>query len=88
MKKIYKLLILFAVVEFIVVCLLRANNFKIDSYLGNAIGVFLFLLPIQILLFMLSKDNNLTRKIRLCLLIVFWFINICYVGGGVALLLA
>lgn len=88
MKNIYKVLLLMFIIEIIIIAILRENNLIVQSYLGNAIGVFLFLLPIQILLFMLSKDNNLTRKIRFCLLIVFWFINICYVGGGVALLLA
>ncbi len=88
MKNIYKVLLLLFIIEIIIVTILRENNLIVQSYLGNAIGVFLFLLPIQILLLLLSKDNNLTRKTRLCLLIVFWFINICYVGGGVALLLA
>lgn len=88
MKNIYKVLLLLFIIEIIIIAILRENNLIVQSYLGNAIGVFLFLLPIQILLFMLSKDNDLTRKIRLCLLIVFWFINICYVGGGVTLLLA
>lgn len=87
MKKIYKIMIGVIVAE---LCAFSVGN-KIgltspDSWLGNAIGTFVSFLPIQILFFLLSRDNNLSERKRLCFKIVFGFILMCYVLGAIATL--
>lgn len=74
-------------IELLIASVLQKNNIKIQSWIGNAIGTFVFLLPIQILLFLLSKDEKFSRRKKLCFKIVFWYINICYVAGGIATLI-
>lgn len=86
MKKQYKVLILTIGVEFLIVSLLQENNIRIQSWIGNAIGAFIFLLPTQILLFLLGKDDKFSKIKRMCFKIIFWYINICYLVGGVATL--
>lgn len=87
MKNRYMLILLLFSIEIFVVSILSVRNIRIQSWLGNAIGVFIFLLPIQILLFMLGRDERFDEKKRLCFKCAFWFLAICYVLGGVASLM-
>lgn len=87
MKKQYKFLLIVFGIEFLIVSILQENNIKIQSWIGNAIGAFVFLLPIQILLFLLSKDEKFSKRKRICFKIIFWYINICCIAGGIATLI-
>lgn len=84
MKRKYKLLLNVLGIEYFIVIILSKLNIKVQSWIGNAIGSFVFLLPVQILLFMLGRDEDLSNEKRMCFKIAFWFINICYLAGGVA----
>lgn len=84
MKKRYLIFGFIFIFEFFVISILNESKFKVDNWIGSAIGTFVFLAPIQILLFLLSKDNNLSKRTQMCCKVVFWFISICYILGGVA----
>lgn len=84
MKKHYTFLLSILVVECIVLSFLNQNNVKVQSWIGNAIGTFLFILPVQVLLFLLGKDKQIAEKKRKWSKIVFWYITICYLLGVVA----
>ena len=87
MKRRYKLLIAVSIVQYVVISALSDMNVKVESLLGSAIGTLMFILPIQILLFMLSKDEKYSDK-KMLFKVVFWYINICYVVGIIANLVA
>lgn len=87
MKKQYSILLSIVGIEFLIVSILNKANVKIVSWIGNAVGAFIFFLPIQILLFLLSKDKALSTKLQACCKCAFWFILICYFLGGIATLL-
>ncbi|MEE1064771.1 MAG: hypothetical protein UH249_01415 [Acutalibacteraceae bacterium] len=84
MKKQYKALICVIVLEFVLLLVLDQSMLVVRSWIGNAVGTFIFLLPIQILLFLLSKDNKFTKSKRLVFKIIFMFTNVCYILGGIA----
>lgn len=84
MKKQFIILLSVIITEFIIVSALDKMNFQAKSPLENAIGVLLFLLPVQLLFFLLSKDQNLSKNRRLCFRIIFWFIILCYLVGAIA----
>ena len=84
MKKRYSILLSVIAVEFFVISILEKNNIGAQSWIGNAIGIFIFMLPIQILLFLLGKDNAISERKQMCCKVAFWFICICYVLGGIA----
>ena len=84
MKKRYSILLSIFAVEFFVISILDKSNIRVQSWFGNAIGTFVFLLPMQLLLFLLSKDNTISGKKQMCCKTVFWFISICYILGGIA----
>ena len=87
MKKQYKILCSVIFIEVFIISILNETAVKIQSWFGNAIGALIFLFPIQILLFMLSKDEKFSKSKRMFFKIVFWFIIICYLLGGIATLL-
>ena len=87
MKKQYKFLIIIIGIEFLIASVLQKNNIKIQSWIGNVIGAFVFLVPIQILLFLLSNDDKFSKGKKICFKILFWYINICYIAGAVATLI-
>lgn len=84
MKKQYKVLLWFLAIEMLLVSLLNELGVKVYSWAGNAVGTFLFLLPVQILLFLMGRDEQFSEKKRACVKVVFWFILVCYVLGGIA----
>ena len=81
MKKRYKYLLSVFIIEFIIVSILNERNISVKSWLGNAIGIIIFFLPLLILFFQLGRDEKLTEGKRLCFKIAFWFIIICYLLG-------
>lgn len=78
MKKQYKILSAIVLAEFIVIYIMSQNNIKIQSFIGSALGVFAFFLPIQIILFLLSKDADVSKVKRAFAKVLFWFICSCY----------
>ena len=78
MKTQYKILLSVFLVEVLIISVMKENGIKVQSLIGSAIGTFIFLLPIQVLLFLLSKDEKFSNNKRVCFNVIFWFINICY----------
>ena len=78
MKKQYKILLSFVVVEIFIISIMKEFNIKIQSLSGSIIGTLVFLLPIQILIFLLGNDEKFSERKRMCFRIVFGFINTCY----------
>lgn len=87
MKKTYSVLLSVFAVEFLLVCILGQNNIKLDSWIGGIIGLLIFMLPLLILLFLLSKDNAIPKNKQLLCKIVFWLILISAVSGAIATLI-
>lgn len=85
-KKRYIVLISVINIQILVVSFLSQNNVIAQTWVGNAIGTVIFFLPIQILLFTLSKDNDLSIWVKSCCKIGFWFVIICFLLGGIALM--
>ena len=83
-KKRYIILLTVVFAEIIIISALNKINVKADSFVENAAGLFLFLLPIQILFFLLSKDKNISERNRVFAKVVFWFIIVCYIAGAMA----
>ena len=75
MKKIYKILLIIFGIEFMIASQLGKNDIQIQSKVGKTIGGFVFFLPIQILLYLLGKDNNISKAIKLLFKILFWHIK-------------
>ena len=82
MKK-NKFLLFLLFVELLILIILNKLGIKITSWFFKAIGTALCLLPLQFLLFFLSKDLMFSEKKRQIFLFVFWFVNICFIGGAV-----
>ena len=87
MKKHYAILLYVFAAEMIAVLIMSAMNVTAQSWLGNAIGTLLILLPVEILLFLLGRDKDVSKNKRLCATIGFWFIALCYCLGGVLTLI-
>lgn len=83
MKKKYKILLIIFLIEVEIVSILSKTNIRAETVIENAIGLIVCLLPIQILLFMLSRDEKCSQRIRTCCKIAFWHINICYLLGAI-----
>lgn len=84
MKKKYKILIIVISVEFFILGIMNKLGMKAVTWLENFVGIILCFLPIQILLFMLSRDKDISSSKRIIPTIAFWFINICILLGAVA----
>ena len=78
MNKYKKILIIAIGIEFFIILILRSYNIKIQSVIPSIICSFLFLLPIQALLLLSSKNNELTSKKRIICKFLFLFISVCY----------
>lgn len=87
LKKKYKLLLILFGVELAIAYIMNGNGVKFNSFWASAIGTLIFLLPLQILLFCVYKDHDFKEKTRKFSIIGFWFINVCYIAGGVAKLM-
>ena len=83
MKLKYKILICFIIFEFLIVSSLKKQNISFDSWMINAIGTIIFLLPILFLLFAVSKDTSFSKKKRLIAKFFIGFIICSYVLGGI-----
>lgn len=86
MKILYKCLLVAFLIELWIISIMKRMNITIQSWIATAIGTLVFLLPIQILLFLVSKDNIVSPTKRTIAKIVFTWISICYVLGGISTL--
>lgn len=84
MKKKYIFLLIIFALEIEIISILSKKNIQITSFIGKAIGTLVFILPILILLFLLSKDKDISDNKRLISKVILWFIIICYIIGGIA----
>ncbi len=87
MKPKYKWMLYLLAAEFFLLIMLNKSGMRVESWVGSAIGILITILPIQILLFMLSRDENISQNKRMCFKVAFWFVIICYCLGGAAMLL-
>ena len=87
MKKQYVILLSIIAIEFTIVSILNQGKITIQSWIGNAIGALIFLQPVQILLYLLAKDEAISPKKQMCAKFAFVFISICYILGGIATLM-
>ncbi len=63
-------------------------DIHIQSWLGNTIGTLLFLMPLLVLLYLLKKDEDISKEYRIIAKIIFWFMIICLLGGGIGEVIA
>ena len=87
MKIKYKILICFIIFEFLIISSLRKQNITFDSWIINALGTIIFLLPILLLLFAVSKDTVFSQKKRVIAKFFVCFIIGCYVLGAIVTIL-
>ena len=83
MKRKYKNLINIIVCEWIIVFILSELNIRVNSWTGNAVGILIFLFPLLMLLYLVKNDNEISAKNRMIVKIVFYFIIVCYMLGGI-----
>lgn len=87
MRRKYKVLTVLILIELMIASSLEKYDFKIQTWFGNFIGAIVFLTPIQILLFLLSRDEKKSKIKKVCFKFLFWHINICFVAGAIATLI-
>ncbi len=90
MKKKYKILTRLIVAEYIIAAVLKNLNISFNNTLFGLIFAFIFFVPILVLLYMLSKDEDIAPKKRKFCKVFFYFMSFCTVGatiGSLALLI-
>ena len=68
--------------EFLVLFILAKLGLKAQTLAASAIGVLLWLLPIEVLLLLVSKDPAKAPALRTVCKFLFWWLIICYVVIG------
>ena len=81
MKKIYKILIYITLFEYIILSSLKKLNITFNSPIISEIGPILAFSPILFLLYLLSKDDNISKNKQIIAKCFFWFIICCYILG-------
>ncbi len=79
----YKIIVGAIVVEYIIVSLMSKHNIKIQSGWGNGVAALIFSIPFEILFFVISKDDRVSKIWRVLFKCIFWFWILCYLGGFV-----
>lgn len=87
MKLKYKISLFLFFIEVIVFNSMNASGIKIKSTLGSLIGVILFFLPLQSLLYSLSKDSFYSIRKRKYFKIIFWFFNYCIISSIIGVII-
>ena len=85
MKLKYKILLTIIIIESSILCLIGkldviflGVDIKIDEFPINMVGIFIYLLPICIILYLAANDQNFSKKIRTISILTFFFIIILY----------
>lgn len=87
MKLKYKISLFLCFIEVIVLNSMNSNGIKIESTFGSLLVIILFFLPIQYLLYSLSKDDFFpARKIKY-FKIFFWFFNYCIISSIIGVII-
>lgn len=77
MKKTYKTLLVVIASMIAIGVLMGIFSIMPNTVLWGFIGKLLFFTPIQILMYLLSKDESVTNKKRIVSTVVFWYVNYC-----------
>lgn len=78
MKKCIKYIIF---IEIVVLIVLSKLEISAEGFAQNAIGLFLALMPIWILLYTVFHDTSNSASKRLFCRLLFWFLVACYIVG-------
>ena len=84
MKKKYIIPTIFFIINLYIVEGMQIEGLRPQTVLENAIGLFLFLAPIEVIFFFLSREEKINPKIRTIIKILFWFFPICFLLGIIA----
>ena len=84
MKIKYKILLILFLIEYISLSVLNKGEVKLQSWWGNAIGTLLLCIPILVLLYWVSKDDEISNTCRSVPKIIFRFMIFCYFAGAIA----
>ncbi len=87
MKLKYKISLFLFFVEVIVLNSLNSNGIKIESTFGSLLVMILFFLPLQYILYSLSKDEVYSTRKRKYFKIFFWFLNYCIVSSIIGVII-
>ena len=83
MKRRYKVIIILFILEYLCMALMNKLNIYVQTWIGNAIGALLFCIPLLLLLYFLSRDEDVSKKYRILGKIGLIFLIFCYVAGGI-----
>ena len=87
MKLKYKLSLFLFFMEVIVLNSLKSNGIKIESTFGSLSVMILFFLPLQYILYSLSKDEVYSTRKRKYFKIFFWFLNYCILSSIIGVII-
>ena len=87
MKTKYKVLLGLSIAQVIGALFIKKYYGAIKSWWGNVAGVFAFLLPIQICLFLMQRDPDISKRKAVFAKVLFWFITFTFCSGGIATLI-
>ena len=73
--------------EVIVLNSLKSNGIKIESTFGSLSVMILFFLPLQYILYSLSKDEVYSTRKRKYFKIFFWFLNYCILSSIIGVII-
>lgn len=81
MKRRYYGLLAAFTAEYLIIKLADHYNIIIRSLFGNTVGAVLFFMPMLILLFSASRDEDFSEKERRWSQIGFWYMTYCFSLG-------
>lgn len=87
MKLKYKISLFLFLVEVIILNAMNSHGVKIQSAIGSILVVILFFLPIQYLLFSLSKDELYSSRKQKYFKVFFWFLNYCIISSIIGIVI-
>lgn len=82
-NKIYLALGIVISAFFSFVSVMNHYGIRLQSWIANVLGSFIFSAPIVILLFEISGDNRINLNIRFVAKVVAWFICACCLVGAI-----
>lgn len=80
----YYIYIYIIIIEFVLINILNGLSIKVESDIGHILGVLAFVIPVEMMLYNISKESTFVPKKRLCAKGVFWFVLVCTILGVVA----
>ena len=83
MKMKYKIILVILIIEYFVLWYMNKTGIHLDSWIGNALGALVLLAPIFVLLYLIMRDEDISMKFKFWAKIIFWFLLVCYIAGGI-----